>query len=166
MVNPSGGLISKGHPLGATGVAQCAELNWQVRDGAGAGGEVGEGRRGEGHTIMHTIMSPLSVSPFCSSCTTHPHANILPFTHCVLMHKYTPLPLTPAHTHTSPSHTTSHTLLTLKHPPHTHLPLTLTHTPPHTHTSHPHTHLPLTLTHTPPPLTHTSPHTPPVARRG
>jgi len=31
IVNPSGGLISKGHPLGATGLAQCAELNWQVR---------------------------------------------------------------------------------------------------------------------------------------
>jgi acetyl-CoA acetyltransferase len=31
VVNPSGGLISKGHPLGATGLAQCAELNWQVR---------------------------------------------------------------------------------------------------------------------------------------
>jgi sterol carrier protein 2 len=26
IVNPSGGLISKGHPLGATGLAQCAEL--------------------------------------------------------------------------------------------------------------------------------------------
>jgi acetyl-CoA acetyltransferase len=43
VVNPSGGLISKGHPLGATGLAQCAELNWQLRgqadrrqvDGAG-----------------------------------------------------------------------------------------------------------------------------------
>jgi acetyl-CoA acyltransferase len=31
VVNPSGGLISKGHPLGATGLAQCAELNWQLR---------------------------------------------------------------------------------------------------------------------------------------
>jgi acetyl-CoA acetyltransferase len=31
IVNPSGGLISKGHPLGATGLAQCAELNWQLR---------------------------------------------------------------------------------------------------------------------------------------
>ena len=30
-MNPSGGLISKGHPLGATGLAQCAELNWQLR---------------------------------------------------------------------------------------------------------------------------------------
>ncbi|PGH21439.1 hypothetical protein AJ80_03230 [Polytolypa hystricis UAMH7299] len=31
LVNPSGGLISKGHPLGATGLAQCAELVWQLR---------------------------------------------------------------------------------------------------------------------------------------
>jgi acetyl-CoA acetyltransferase len=31
VVNPSGGLISKGHPLGATGLAQCSELVWQVR---------------------------------------------------------------------------------------------------------------------------------------
>ena len=30
-MNPSGGLISKGHPLGATGLAQCAEMNWQIR---------------------------------------------------------------------------------------------------------------------------------------
>ncbi|KAF2884088.1 hypothetical protein ILUMI_22056 [Ignelater luminosus] len=35
VVNPSGGLISKGHPLGATGVAQCAELCWQLRGEAG-----------------------------------------------------------------------------------------------------------------------------------
>lgn len=31
VTNPSGGLISKGHPLGATGLAQCAELVWQLR---------------------------------------------------------------------------------------------------------------------------------------
>jgi acetyl-CoA acetyltransferase len=31
VTNPSGGLLSKGHPLGATGVAQCAELVWQLR---------------------------------------------------------------------------------------------------------------------------------------
>jgi acetyl-CoA acetyltransferase len=36
VVNPSGGLISKGHPFGATGLAQCAELAWQVRGDAGA----------------------------------------------------------------------------------------------------------------------------------
>ena len=31
VTNPSGGLLSKGHPLGATGLAQCAELVWQLR---------------------------------------------------------------------------------------------------------------------------------------
>jgi acetyl-CoA acyltransferase len=35
VVNPSGGLISKGHPLGATGLAQCSELCWQLRGQAG-----------------------------------------------------------------------------------------------------------------------------------
>ncbi len=34
VVNPSGGLISKGHPLGATGLAQCSELTWQLRGDA------------------------------------------------------------------------------------------------------------------------------------
>jgi len=36
VVNPSGGLISKGHPLGATGLAQCSELSWQLRGEAEA----------------------------------------------------------------------------------------------------------------------------------
>ncbi|KAL1129993.1 hypothetical protein AAG570_012936 [Ranatra chinensis] len=36
VINPSGGLISKGHPLGATGIAQCAELCWQLRGESGA----------------------------------------------------------------------------------------------------------------------------------
>lgn len=31
VINPSGGLISKGHPLGATGLAQCSELVWHLR---------------------------------------------------------------------------------------------------------------------------------------
>ncbi|TAJ49467.1 MAG: lipid-transfer protein [Herbiconiux sp.] len=35
VINPSGGLIAKGHPLGATGIAQCAELTWQLRGLAG-----------------------------------------------------------------------------------------------------------------------------------
>ena len=35
VTNPSGGLLSKGHPLGATGLAQCAELVWQLRGSAG-----------------------------------------------------------------------------------------------------------------------------------
>lgn len=36
VTNPSGGLLSKGHPLGATGLAQCYELTHQVRGTAGA----------------------------------------------------------------------------------------------------------------------------------
>lgn len=44
VVNPSGGLISKGHPLGATGLAQCAELTWQLRGQA-------EGRQVDGATV-------------------------------------------------------------------------------------------------------------------
>jgi sterol carrier protein 2 len=39
--NPSGGLISKGHPLGATGLAQAAELVWQLRGWAGDRGVPG-----------------------------------------------------------------------------------------------------------------------------
>jgi sterol carrier protein 2 len=36
VTNPSGGLLSKGHPLGATGLAQCTELVWQLRGQAAA----------------------------------------------------------------------------------------------------------------------------------
>ncbi|MGW0247107.1 lipid-transfer protein [Nocardia goodfellowii] len=36
VTNPSGGLLSKGHPLGASGLAQCAELVWQLRGRAEA----------------------------------------------------------------------------------------------------------------------------------
>jgi acetyl-CoA acetyltransferase len=35
-VNPSGGLSARGHPVGATGLAQLAELTWQLRGEAGA----------------------------------------------------------------------------------------------------------------------------------
>jgi acetyl-CoA acetyltransferase len=50
VVNPSGGLISKGHPLGATGLAQCSELCWQLRGEA-------EKRQVEGATqaLQHNI---------------------------------------------------------------------------------------------------------------
>lgn len=34
VTNPSGGLLSKGHPLGATGLAQCYELTLQLRGAA------------------------------------------------------------------------------------------------------------------------------------
>jgi acetyl-CoA acetyltransferase len=46
-VNPSGGLLCKGHPVGATGVAQVCEIVWQLRGEAGArqvqGAKVGLG---------------------------------------------------------------------------------------------------------------------------
>lgn len=51
VVNPSGGLMSKGHPLGATGLAQCAELVWQLRGRA-------DGRQVEGklnHALQHNL---------------------------------------------------------------------------------------------------------------
>jgi acetyl-CoA acetyltransferase len=44
VTNPSGGLLSKGHPLGATGLAQCFELTHQLRGTAGA-------RQVEGATV-------------------------------------------------------------------------------------------------------------------
>ncbi|MFI7007168.1 lipid-transfer protein [Streptomyces sp. NPDC050145] len=50
VVNPSGGLISKGHPLGATGIAQAAELTWQLRGTAGAR-QVEGARVGLAHNI-------------------------------------------------------------------------------------------------------------------
>lgn len=50
VVNPSGGLISKGHPLGATGIAQAAELTWQLRGEAGPR-QVPGARTGLAHNI-------------------------------------------------------------------------------------------------------------------
>ncbi|MER5828011.1 lipid-transfer protein [Streptomyces mirabilis] len=50
VVNPSGGLISKGHPLGATGIAQVAELVWQLRGEAGPR-QVSGARIGLAHNI-------------------------------------------------------------------------------------------------------------------
>ncbi|MFI6283345.1 lipid-transfer protein [Streptomyces sp. NPDC051018] len=50
VVNPSGGLISKGHPLGATGLAQAAELVWQLRGEAGER-QVTDARVGLAHNI-------------------------------------------------------------------------------------------------------------------
>jgi acetyl-CoA acetyltransferase len=44
-VNPSGGLLSRGHPLGATGLAQTAEIYWQLRGIAG-GRQVADARIG------------------------------------------------------------------------------------------------------------------------
>lgn len=60
VVNPSGGLIGKGHPLGATGVGQCAELTWQLRGEAGdrqvEGAKVGLQHNMGGGGIVITTM--------------------------------------------------------------------------------------------------------------
>jgi acetyl-CoA acetyltransferase len=59
VVNASGGLLSKGHPLGATGVANIAEIVWHLRGQAG-------GRQVEGSKVglAHVI-------GLCSACTIH-----------------------------------------------------------------------------------------------
>lgn len=49
-VSPSGGLLARGHPLGATGVAQIAELFWQLRGEAGER-QVPDARAGLAHTV-------------------------------------------------------------------------------------------------------------------
>lgn len=50
-VNPSGGLISRGHPIGATGLAQIAEVVWQLRREAGQRQVDGEPRVGLTHNV-------------------------------------------------------------------------------------------------------------------
>ncbi|MFO1115344.1 MAG: lipid-transfer protein [Beijerinckiaceae bacterium] len=50
VTNPSGGLLSKGHPLGATGLAQCYELTRQLRGTAG-GTQVEGARRALQHNL-------------------------------------------------------------------------------------------------------------------
>lgn len=49
-VSPSGGLLARGHPLGATGVAQIAEMFWQMRGEAGDR-QVPNARVGVAHTV-------------------------------------------------------------------------------------------------------------------
>jgi len=50
VTNPSGGLLSKGHPLGATGLAQTAEIVWQLRGEAGDR-QVPQTRLGLAHNV-------------------------------------------------------------------------------------------------------------------
>jgi len=50
VINPSGGLMSKGHPIGATGLAQCTELVKQLR-GQAEQRQVPEARIGLQHNI-------------------------------------------------------------------------------------------------------------------
>jgi acetyl-CoA acetyltransferase len=54
-VSPSGGLLAKGHPLGATGVAQVAEIFWQLRD------EARERQVDHAHVgVAHTMGGPVT----------------------------------------------------------------------------------------------------------
>ena len=53
VVNPSGGLVGRGHPLGATGLAQVVELATQLRGRAGARQSRGRHRRGGEHGGHH-----------------------------------------------------------------------------------------------------------------
>jgi acetyl-CoA acetyltransferase len=66
VVNPSGGLLGKGHPLGATGVAQCVELSWQLRQRAGArqvtGAKVALQHNIGKHELIRVTMSKASSS--------------------------------------------------------------------------------------------------------
>jgi acetyl-CoA acetyltransferase len=59
VVNASGGLLSKGHPLGATGVANIAEIVFHLRGQAGAR-QVENSKVGLAHVIG-----------LCSACTIH-----------------------------------------------------------------------------------------------
>jgi acetyl-CoA acetyltransferase len=49
-VNPSGGLLSKGEPLGASALGQIVELYWQLRGEAGRR-QVAKAKVALGHTV-------------------------------------------------------------------------------------------------------------------
>ncbi len=65
VVNPSGGLLTKGHPLGATGVAQACEAVWQLRGEAGT-------RQIEGArlALIHTMGGGVSALE-AGACSVH-----------------------------------------------------------------------------------------------
>lgn len=58
-VNPSGGLMSRGHPLGATGVAQLCELYWQLR------GEAGKRQQPNARIALQNNVGGMSFSVSC-----------------------------------------------------------------------------------------------------
>lgn len=64
VVNPSGGLSSRGHPVGATGLAQLAELTWQLRGEAG-------GRQVEGARIAMAQNSGGFLEGDSAVCNVH-----------------------------------------------------------------------------------------------
>ena len=68
-VNPSGGLLAKGHPISATGAAQICEITWQLRGQAGQ--RQTNGRRGTGPRIG-LAQNPGGITPSLSFA----HVNI------------------------------------------------------------------------------------------
>lgn len=52
-VNPSGGLLAKGHPLGATGIAQLAELYWHLREDPDVANR--QARLNKGYALQHNV---------------------------------------------------------------------------------------------------------------
>ena len=68
-VNPSGGLLSRGHPVGATGMAQVCELHWQLTGSAG-GRQVDNARLGlaycKGGTVSGTDGASVSTVVMCA----------------------------------------------------------------------------------------------------
>lgn len=71
-VNPSGGLIARGHPLGATGVAQLCELTWQLRGQAGerqvTGAKVGVAQCAGGQTSFGKTSGAAAMSLVVLQC--------------------------------------------------------------------------------------------------
>ena len=67
-INPSGGLKARGHPLGATGIAQAAEIVWQLRgdadkrqvDGAEIGMTHNVGGTGGTCPVVHVLSISLA----------------------------------------------------------------------------------------------------------
>ena len=64
-VNPSGGLLAKGHPVSATGVAQIAEIVWQLRNEAGK-----RQQRNAKVGLAHTMGGEVS-NIECGACAIH-----------------------------------------------------------------------------------------------
>lgn len=64
-VNPSGGLMSRGHPLGATGVAQLCQLSWQLR------GQAGDSQVERAKLAMAQCVGGSTPGIGSASCTVH-----------------------------------------------------------------------------------------------
>jgi len=64
-VNPSGGLMAKGHPVSATGVAQIAEIVWHLR------GEAGERQQPDAKVGLAHTMGGEVANLECGACAIH-----------------------------------------------------------------------------------------------